>query len=572
MNDQLTGSKGGNSSVNRLNQNSSSLDFKFGSNLDVKNQFTDNVNPVTHLATRQNSSQNQSSKTTNNTGLPDTLKSGVEGLSGHSMDDVKVHYNSSKPAQLQALAYAQGTDIHVGPGQEQHLPHEAWHVVQQKQGRVRANKQLKGKGVGINDDSNLEREADVMGAKALQSEGKGSATQLKSANPTNNVVQGKFGFELELTIAVEAKQGSKYQDPKLANGNIHLGETENMALHVDHQESKAVIGDGVVDNSMYDTGGAPIIEVVTKPLDEFGDNIDSEIGTLATDLNNLQSGLMAARGQRKPLKDIMPQAKDKLVVGGKKKGRQNTNSYTHATYGVKLSQVPQVFTNHAEEMLRQRGDNSQAAERAGNLTKAVAAATEVSDWIFNEYKDKTSGLFRWKKLNIWDIHTQEDMDNIKGVLTLLANYMITYTRVKGKLMKNHVGVFFYKSNLSKLISGLSEKQRNLLNKKNDGIAKKLIEKCVEQRKDTLDSNVDWKGWVKEVIKGKNDRILNKAKNGYSPELGPDDLGPGSNKEKGVVMENRYIAELLQGYGKKIPPNNWRDMIMSVKDYLKNYNG
>lgn len=52
----------------------------------------------------------------NKTGLPDDLKAGVEALSGFSMDDVRVHYNSSKPAQLQALAYMQGTEIHVGPG------------------------------------------------------------------------------------------------------------------------------------------------------------------------------------------------------------------------------------------------------------------------------------------------------------------------------------------------------------------------------------------------------------------------------------------------------------------------
>ncbi len=101
----------------------------------------------------------------NKTGLPDNLKSGVENLSGHSLDDVKVHYNSSQPAALQAHAYAQGTDIHVAPGQEKHLPHEAWHVVQQKQGRVQPTKQLKGK-TNINDDAGLEKEADVMGAKA----------------------------------------------------------------------------------------------------------------------------------------------------------------------------------------------------------------------------------------------------------------------------------------------------------------------------------------------------------------------------------------------------------------------
>jgi len=101
----------------------------------------------------------------NNTGMPDSLKSGVENLSGMDMSDVKVHYNSSKPAQLSALAYAQGNDIHVGPGQEKHLPHEAWHVVQQRQGRVQPTMQMK-ESVPVNDDPGLEHEADVMGAKA----------------------------------------------------------------------------------------------------------------------------------------------------------------------------------------------------------------------------------------------------------------------------------------------------------------------------------------------------------------------------------------------------------------------
>lgn len=105
----------------------------------------------------------------NNTGLPDGLKTGIENLSGISMDDVNVHFNSAMPEQLQALAYAQGTDIHVAPGQEQHLPHEAWHIVQQKKGRVKPTMQMKGK-VNVNDNEGLEREADRMGAKALRME------------------------------------------------------------------------------------------------------------------------------------------------------------------------------------------------------------------------------------------------------------------------------------------------------------------------------------------------------------------------------------------------------------------
>lgn len=101
----------------------------------------------------------------NRTGLPDTLKSGIESLSGYSMDHVRVHYNSSQPAQLHALAYAQGSSIYLASGQEQHLPHEAWHVVQQAQGRVAPTMQMKGE-VPINDDRGLEEEADAMGAKA----------------------------------------------------------------------------------------------------------------------------------------------------------------------------------------------------------------------------------------------------------------------------------------------------------------------------------------------------------------------------------------------------------------------
>ncbi len=100
----------------------------------------------------------------NNTGLPDNLKAGVENLSGFSMDNVRVHYNSSQPATVQALAYTQGTDIHVAAGQEKHLPHEAWHVAQQMAGRVEPTMEVGG--LPVNDNIGLEHEADVMGAKA----------------------------------------------------------------------------------------------------------------------------------------------------------------------------------------------------------------------------------------------------------------------------------------------------------------------------------------------------------------------------------------------------------------------
>lgn len=120
-------------------------------------------------------------KKANATGLPEHLKTGIEQLSGYAMDDVKVHYNSLQPAQLNAHAYAQGNQIHVASGQEKHLPHEAWHVVQQKQGRVKPTIQMKDR-VNVNDDKGLEHEADIMGARALRVQ-TGNASQQKYSAP-----------------------------------------------------------------------------------------------------------------------------------------------------------------------------------------------------------------------------------------------------------------------------------------------------------------------------------------------------------------------------------------------------
>lgn len=124
----------------------------------LQGKFATNVTPM--------QLQNRDKPAENRTGMPEHLKAGLERLSGFDLSGVRVHRNSAKPAQLNALAYTQGQNIEVGPGQERHLPHEGWHVVQQMQGRVQPTMQAQG--VVINDDAGLEREADVMGARAFQ--------------------------------------------------------------------------------------------------------------------------------------------------------------------------------------------------------------------------------------------------------------------------------------------------------------------------------------------------------------------------------------------------------------------
>ena len=136
-------------------------------------------------------------KKENNTGIPDNLKAGVESLSEIDMSDVRVHYNSDKPAEVGALAYTQGMDIHVAPGQERHLPHEAWHVVQQKQERVKPTVQMK-IGMSINDDLGLEREAEIMGGRALSMM---SRTQVEPAGCEHSLLAASQGQNLQLKSA-----------------------------------------------------------------------------------------------------------------------------------------------------------------------------------------------------------------------------------------------------------------------------------------------------------------------------------------------------------------------------------
>ena len=167
--------------------------------------------------------QQKEQKPANNTGLPDTLKSGIENLSGLSLDDVKVHYNSAKPAQLQAHAFAQGNDIHMAPGQEEHLPHEAWHTVQQREGRVKPTMDVGG--MKINDDAGLEKEADVMGNKAAR---------LSSTSFSANELVPPVQLENENTaqpISIQLQPKKTVQQEKVAKLHVHADlDAPGMAL------------------------------------------------------------------------------------------------------------------------------------------------------------------------------------------------------------------------------------------------------------------------------------------------------------------------------------------------------
>ena len=202
-----------------------------------------------------------------------TLKLGVENLSGISMDDVKVHTNSDQPAQMQAHAFAQGTDIHIAPGQEKHLAHEAWHVVQQKQGRVKPTRQMKDD-TPVNDDKNLEIEADQMGAKALRIDNnETSSAQLKQINSPNQALQRSSKSTLqkegEDTAEPKAKDADKETGMKEVNKHsfeLEIPYTFKASIEYDEDEEKGTveIGDAEKGEAFKGVGGSGTVEIAQK--------------------------------------------------------------------------------------------------------------------------------------------------------------------------------------------------------------------------------------------------------------------------------------------------------------------
>ncbi|MDP3468476.1 MAG: DUF4157 domain-containing protein, partial [Daejeonella sp.] len=238
----------------------------------------------TSLAVQNIIQREEAPKGTNQIGLPDNLKSGIESLSGYSMDDVKVHYNSAKPAQLQAHAYAQGTDIHIAPGQEKHLPHEAWHVAQQKQGRVKPTLQMKA-GVLVNDDEGLETEADVMGAKA-QTVG----------NELHNSPAAQMKYKEAYIPGKGIAQRKVIQKNELTRGRA------SRSLDIESEDDKYQRMNAPVI-SMISNAGAVLSKVNWKSLEAGSDNVGTAtaIGGISGSLTGVSgSATNAIKGEGKP--------------------------------------------------------------------------------------------------------------------------------------------------------------------------------------------------------------------------------------------------------------------------------
>jgi hypothetical protein len=270
------------------------------------------------------------------------------------MDNVNVHYNSSQPARLNALAYAQGRDIHVAPGQERHLPHEAWHAVQQAQGRVKPRMQLKA-GVTVNDDEALEREADLMGAKALASAppltGVPVSRPLRQAGGGDgqlDVIQRAVGFEIETNWRVY-----NYDQTKNNNGplkNVQKREYFEAGWPPAYLTNNLAKGDTIIRGNHFElqvdelpSGGKDLEFVTTLPAFD-----ETQAGRDAADTTLTAIETLAGRLVNSQYWAIEP---TDLGVGGVNTPtavmRRNTtrgmNGSPQTTGAIRLDRIPTLF-------------------------------------------------------------------------------------------------------------------------------------------------------------------------------------------------------------------------------------
>lgn len=299
-------------------------------------------------------------------GLPEPMKTNMEAMGGVDLSDVKVHNNSSQPQKVGALAFAQGSDIHLAPGQEKHLGHEAWHTVQQKQGRVQPTT-MQAKGLPVNDDPQLEKEADVMGRKAIQ---------MKPIS--TNIIQKKKNDNSVGVIQRITPEEQKLIDEK--KHELALGEKTMDLMHeydsvlIDMAKgdkaapnslaySEEILNTIITANYTYDIKDKKVDGFGTRLIDKLHANIDSII-------NNIFLGEELAIGQI-----------NSSIAAEQKKRDFYTNLF-FTSFSLVMAWTP-VPVNIIINKYKQMAENNALS---GIKSFAYGAAENLKSWQTNSFR------------------------------------------------------------------------------------------------------------------------------------------------------------------------------------------
>lgn len=209
--------------------------------------------------------------------LDSAVRARTEARAGFPLGDVRVHYNSPAPRVLGAGAYAFGDEIHLGPGQEEHLPHEAWHLAQQRRGDVTPTGRSDD-GRPLNDEPRLEREADVQPRAIAPVAALGlfpGVLQLAfKATKKNNgswLLTGRPAFRSFVRQAVIDKYNADWEHDDELPDDVSFSDEELDQCHV---TAWATIRDGILE--AYLNGDIDEDEFERKTDALYGEDTDTD--------------------------------------------------------------------------------------------------------------------------------------------------------------------------------------------------------------------------------------------------------------------------------------------------------
>jgi hypothetical protein len=253
-------------------------------------------------------------ETSGSQALPDGLRLQMESALHTDFSSVRIHSNSSAALALGARAYTRGNELHFAPGQYQPttsegrriVGHELAHVVQQRQGRVQATREVNG--VGINDHAALEAEADRWGAMAERGQQAPVQSYMGGNSTVSAPVQRLVGFEIEYQVptwagasqAVTVRDGKQAPAPAIKNflfGGLKYGSErggsakpgdDSFRLTSDHNRAvsrepvrAALAARGKLEPAdTRDPDHHSNLEYVTSPVDELAPGSNKKLTKL----------------------------------------------------------------------------------------------------------------------------------------------------------------------------------------------------------------------------------------------------------------------------------------------------
>lgn len=346
-----------------------------------------------------------------------------------------------------------------------------------------------------------------------------------ASQSSGKVIQPFFGFEMELPVLLSQEDMGRITEPDGTN----LFDVGNFEVHKDHMTNDVLKDQlnhrfpntmhGAIDKLKFQQeAGIPIVELANKKMDErtlSETDVEGQMQAMATYANGIFANTNGLRN-----KAVL---NGNLYVGADgATGTAERSGNTQATYGVRLSAVPEAFNWHGAP--KQNEDLS-----AKVLTDAVTHAETAIDAL------KLNGL------------SNADAPQLKGLIALIIAYLLAgKERVgSGTLLKNNLGGAFYKSRLDKLRNQLGTVggAGKYIADNADLIRRQILAVAGRGEGDRVilvfqTFTLTCKDWVDEVLAGTDDTIAKAAID--SKKLGPDTLGPATDEETGVVMENRRL--------------------------------